>query len=297
MLNLYSVSRSESAVSGYSLTNSEKLSVLYHDIFDYPLSFAELIKWQVGKGIGGIKSSISITAKKGYYHVDSREGLIYKRQLRKRISAKKLKIAQKSAKILAMIPTVKMVAITGSLAMQNSTDDSDIDLLIVTKSETLWTTRLIVYTLLRATGYLLRKPRVKNERNALCLNIWLDEKDLVWKKADRNLYTAHEIAQIVPLVNKNKTYEMFLNENKWILNFWPNSVRISNMEHRIWKKNSKFNILNSIFSVVEKVLFWIQIKYMKPKMTREVATKTRALFHPQNWGEVVLSKLALYNEL
>ena len=52
------------------------------------------------------------------------------------------------------------------------------------------------------------------------------------------------------------------------------------------------NILDSIFLLVEKNCYWIQKKYMEKKITREIITKTRALFHPQDWGKVVMSRLS-----
>ena len=114
--------------------------------------------------------------------------------------------------------------------------------------------------------------------------MWLDESDLVWI-SPRNVYTAHEIGQIMPLVNKNGIYENFLEKNKWILKYWPNSVKIQNS--KVKSKNQAFDP-----GIIEKLAFWLQRRYMKSKMTREVITKTRAIFHPNDWGEVVLSRLS-----
>lgn len=289
MLNLYTPIVAK-IVEEEKFGDGEKLSVLYHNIFDYPLTFAELIRWSAGKSITGITD---ITSKNGYYFVEGREKLIYKRFLRKRVSLKKMGIAKKASKVLSLIPSVKMVAITGSLAMGNSTNESDIDLMIVTKKGSLWSTRILAYLLLYATRYTLRRPRTKSEQDALCLNMWLDESDLIFK--DHNLYTAHEIAQIVPLINKDKTYEKFLLKNKWVLKYWPNAVRISS-KHQVASSMRKQNpLLHATYYVLllfEKLAFFLQYQYMKPKITREVVTKTRALFHPQDWGKIVLSRLA-----
>ena len=283
MLNLYTYTPVVTKIiEEEKFSDGEKMAVLYHNLFDYPLSFAELIKWQEGKSITGITG---ITSKNGFYFLEGRESLIYQRLLRKRISTKKLEIALNATRLLKIIPTIKMIAVTGSLAMGNSTDESDIDLMIITSKNTLWITRLCVYCMLYAIRYKLRRPRVKNERDALCLNMWLDESDLVFRS--RNLYTAHEIAQIVPLVNKNKTYEKFLWKNKWILNWWPNSVRIRNPKPEI-RKVSSFALRASNF-----IAFRMQYFYMKSKITREVVTLTRALFHPQDWGKIVLDRLSI----
>jgi predicted nucleotidyltransferase len=265
------------------LNSNEKASVLYHDLFDYPLNLPDLIKWKSGKQLSKAQS-LNFTNKRGFYFLEGHEGLIYKKLLRKRISAKKMKIAQKASKILSFLPGVKMVAVTGSLAMENSSEESDIDLMVITKKGTLWTTRLLSYFVLSTMQFVLRRPFDKDQKDKLCLNIWLDESALSWSIKDRNLYTAHEIAQIVPLVNKEKTYEKFLWQNKWILDYWPNSVRIKNLKLRI--KNSSPGI-----NIIEKLAFELQYSYMKNKISREVVTPTRAVFHPRDWGKVVLSRL------
>lgn len=277
---------------GSNLTEGEKTSVYYHSLFDFPINTFELIKWRASDSIG-LDYPKQIIKKNDHYFVEGEEELIYKKLLRKKISAKKLAIARRASHLISFIPTIKMVAVTGSLAMENAADDSDIDLMMVTRRGTLWTTRLLTYCLLHATGYLLRKPRIKNERDALCLNMWLDESDLKWK--NKNIYSAHEIAQIKPLVNKNNTYEKFLSANRWILKYWPNSVRTSSKQQVASSMQKEKTLLHATFymllSIVEKFAYKFQYKHMRSKITREVITPTRALFHPQDWGKVVLKRL------
>ena len=249
-----------------SLTSSENITVKYHDIFDYKLTKAEAIKWQYKNfkvKVSGIKNK--------------------KRLLNEKYSKEKLILARKAAKVLAMIPTVKFVGITGALAMNNAGKDSDIDLMVITEANTLWLTRMSAYIFLKLSKYSIRKPKDREQANMLCINLWLDEQDLVWSKNDRNIYTAHEIAQVVPLVNKDETFEKFLHENMWVLNYWPKAVVIRKLKYKkILHKDSFF----------EELLFKLQYLYMKRKITREAVTLKRAVFHPNDWGKVVLNKLS-----
>lgn len=281
MTNLYTLI-AKNQPNRLELSEAEVSSVTYHDIFDYPLSFSELIKWKMGEGISFGSQRPMITDKNGYFFLDGRAGLIYKRLLRERISDKKLEIAKRVAKILRFVPSIRLIGITGSLAMNNSGEESDIDLLVITNRFTLWTTRLLVYIAIRAFGFDLRKPNERQQKNKLCLNMWLDEGDLVWPKDSRNIYTAHEIAQIKPLVNKDNIYEKLLYKNKWILKYWPNAVKI---------QKHKFRESRGRVSIIEWLAYKLQLVYMKPKITREIVTPTRAVFHPQDWGSVVLARL------
>lgn len=289
---LYTISVSKES-KNENLSEGEKISILYHDLFDFPLTFPELIKWKAGeKAAIPDFSGKNFISKNGFYFLEGKEGMIYKRALNKRVSAKKMAIAVKAAYILSLLPTVKMVAVTGSLAMENAGNESDIDLMIITGRGTLWMTRLI--SLIGLTGQ-IRRAGNSAQKDKLCLNIWMDETDLEWSKKDRNIYSAHEIGQIRPLINKDNTYEKFLEKNKWVLKYWPNSVRILKLKSGTSNKNPRFQILNSIFMMLEKFAYQLQLIYMKPKITREIVTPTRALFHPYNWGKVVLDRLKSFS--
>ena len=271
------------------LNKGPKASIAYHSIFNFLLARAELKKWEIGpKGLGEITNyKLQITNRQN----------LKTRKIREKISHQKLKIARRAAKLLGKIPTVKMMAVTGALAMKNATAESDIDLMIITKANTLWLTRFFVYLLLRIKNYDIRKPKQKTQKNKLCLNIWIDETALEWEKKDRNIYTAHEIAQIMPLVNKDRTYKRFLRANKWILDYWPKAISDTTIlrYNDIAKKKVRKHIIsqypNIIVSIIEKLAFKMQYLYMKPKITREVVTPHKALFHPRNWGKIVLDRL------
>ena len=275
---------SKKDLSERNLTSSEIFSVFYHDIFEYPLTFSELIKW-TSKNPPKIKANI--VYKNGFYLVERNNCLVYKREFRKRFSQKKVKIAEKVSKIISLVPTVRMVGISGSLAMKNAERESDIDIIIITKKGRLWTTRMVVYLILKLLGLPLRNPHSLKQKDRLCLNIWLDESDLEWSKKERNFYTAHEVLQIVPLVNKKMAYERFLQENKWAFDYWPNAV-----DSRLIKNNTLYTKLRNL-NPIESLAYKIQHSYMKSKITREVVKPTRAIFHPNNLSKKIIKRMLL----
>src|SRR3990167_2445182 len=90
MQNLYTTSMGSRAGQA-RLAAGEKFSIVYHNLFDFPLNFLEIIKWSPHRSFcdyGG--NVVKVAQKDGFYYLEGREGLIYKRTLRKRISAKKL---------------------------------------------------------------------------------------------------------------------------------------------------------------------------------------------------------------
>jgi len=91
------------------LSKTERYSLLYHNIFDYPLTFAEMVKWNASVNFVAKILNVPIEYREGYFFLKGRNGLIYKRVFRSRISDKKMEIAKKASRILSMIPSIKMV--------------------------------------------------------------------------------------------------------------------------------------------------------------------------------------------
>jgi hypothetical protein len=268
-----------------SLTPGAEGSILYHDIFDFPLTPGELIKWEVASEIYKREKKLAIEFRKGFYSLSKRSGVRLRRLLRSRASSVKKGIAQKASGLLRFIPSLKMVAITGALAMDNADEDADIDLLIITAEKTLWLTRLVTFFLLTIKRIPVRRFGDIRQKDKLCLNMWLDETNLAWPKKDRNIYTAHEIAQIMPLVNKDLYYERFLYQNRWIKRYWPNAARI------IKPGKKKKTVGLEFWNLFERPARLAQYWYMKGKITREVVSGGKAVFHPNDWGGIVVPKL------
>ncbi len=272
------------------LTSDKVFSLIYHSLFEYPLTTLEFIKWQPGKKIRNLKiSQVEYEYMNGFFYLKGSKGIVTSRMLRKRNSLKKIQIARKVSKLLKKIPFIKMVGLTGSLSMFNAKDSSDIDLMLITRKDRLWISRLITLILLSIYGFKVRRFKDKNEKNKICMNMWIDETNLVWPRKDRNFYTAHEIAQIIPLFDRQKTYQMFLNKNLWLKDFWPNSVKFEK-SRRIRKKKKS----DLIGKAVEKIAFSLQKFYMRNKMTREVINAKKAIFHPIDRSENINTRLMTF---
>lgn len=257
-------------------------ALVYHDLFDYPLTDEELAHWETP--IRCRKKYITLE-KNGFFYLRGRSKIVNQRIQRQRYAKQKLVIAKRATGLLQNIPSILFIGLTGSLSMNNTKKGSDIDFLIITKANTLWLTRLIAYLLLYIAKFKVRKSGERSERDKLCLNMWMDERDLIIAK--ENLYTAHELAQIVPLVNKNNTHEKLINKNRWLYDYWPRAAG-KVKENRIQRiRKQKFSLL----SLFENLAYRVQMRHMRGKVSREVITPTRAFFHPFDWGEKVLKEL------
>jgi len=286
-------------------------TLAYADIFDFPLKKDEIWRFLIinqkpktsakGRSSSGRKNQkhTSKTQKlirqgklgkrSGFYFLKGREKIVKLREKREEWSKEKLKIAKRVVSVLKIIPTVKMVAVTGALAMKNSEKEDDIDFLIVGQKEKLWITRFLT-TILVEIFARRRRPGDKNITNKICLNMFLDEEHFAVLRNKRDLFSAHEVVQLKSLWDKDKTYQKFLAANQWVKIFLPNTIiKTKNKKQKTkntYKKANKFilNLLSVICYLlsVENVLKHFQLWYMRNRRTTETISAGIICFHPQD---------------
>ncbi len=285
----------------------------YADIFDYPLRFEEIEKYLVERSsIGDLEEALTqmgadvkqISADGGYYCLLGREEIVELRKKRQVWSQPKLKKAERIASVLKFIPWIKLIGVTGALAMENSDEDDDIDLMIITSSKRLWLTRGLVVTFLRSTGQYRRANKIKDK---ICPNLMISEDTLEFH--DRDLFTAHEIVQMKPIYDRENIYQKFLQANEWFKDFLPNAYRHpepmakdlsrlpageAGMRGHLKQVERFFAPLRMTFSkpfsLLEALAYKLQLKYMKKKKTSETTTPSIIRFHPQDLRQKVLDE-------
>ncbi len=214
-----------------------------------------------------------------YYHLPGKKSLVARRVNRFKSSSPQLLRARSLSKKLSLIPFIKAIYLTGSLAMFNSESNSDIDFMIITKEGRLWTTRFILTAYTTFLG-LRRTPGSQKFAGKLCLNLYLTPDSYLLPTHKQSLYTAYELIQAVPVYDPEGTRTALLAANPWIKNFLANFTDPSRpgLEGQ--------NILPSrpglIGQVFEHLLFNLQYFYMRPKLTREYITINSAFFHPHD---------------
>jgi hypothetical protein len=273
-------------------------TLLYSDIFDYPLSKEEIWKFLISKNKEDKQSFLKylnlknnlFSHKNNFYFIKERIEIVKKRQEKEKYSLEKIKFAKKIIQKISRIPTVYFIGISGALAMKNSDKNDDIDLFVITAKGSVWTTRLIMVTALMFLK-VYRKRTEENVSNKICLNMLVDDSTLSFSKNRQDLYTAHEIAQILPVINKNKTYERFINSNIWITDFLPNAF---SQKQRI-PFVSKISFIDTIINrflripIIEFLIRNIQFRYMKKHITKETILNNFLAFHPFDYKTYVLN--------
>jgi hypothetical protein len=119
--------------------------------------------------------------------------------------------ALKYGRLLGSLPFVRMVALTGSLAVMNVSKNADFDYLLVTHPGRLWTARAFALLFGRLTRRL---------GHTICPNLIISENSLVWHQHD--LYSARELCQMIPMSGKD-VYRKLMKANGWVKEFLPNA--------------------------------------------------------------------------
>lgn len=263
-------------------------TLCYADVFDYPLTADELGKYLIN---GGTTSVLALSkalkrrlnlSKNGYFFLEGRSGLIEIRKKRERWVKEKMKIAKRIAWWLKLIPIIKMVAVTGALAMNNTKEEDDIDFLIVASSGWLWTTRLLATILVELVSN-RRRPGDKEFKNKICLNMFLDEDHLTVPENERDLFSAHEVAQMKALWTRGEMYEKFMWANRWVRKHLPNIKAQKNtlLLDKLSLVRYK-GILGCFWGFMEDLARRVQFCYMRPRRTNETISDGYIRFHPQD---------------
>ncbi len=120
--------------------------------------------------------------------------------------------AKKYKKIFQYLPWVQCICVCNSLAMNAASKKSDIDLFIITKTQRLWTTRIALTAILVLFGQ--RKTKYKHAWK-FCLSFFIsnDSLDISSIALDNDFYLEYWVETLIPIVNKNHTFENFINSN------------------------------------------------------------------------------------
>lgn len=283
--------------------NNEKAIVrtlLYSDIFDYPLSEEEVWKFLISnKDINKtvfdskIKKINSVVFRKnGFLHIEKNAAAVSKRINKFEESQIKLNLAHKIIKKLFIIPTVIFVGLSGNLSMMNAGKYDDIDLFVITRKDTVWITRLLLILCLKILGK-HRKRNDKKVADKFCLNMIVDEEKLSLSKNLRSLYTSHEIAQLKPVMQRGNTYKKFINSNKWIQSYMPNAYEeIKSQRVKEIEKNLFSDLLGDFlsFAFFENLVKLFQTTLIKRNLTKEIIEDKFIALHPKDYKNIILAQ-------
>jgi hypothetical protein len=216
-------------------------TIIYFDLFNFPVTAREVYYNLIGvqsvsftKVQNALKelSKNKLSEKEGFYFLPGRDEIIAKRKEHYLIAEKKFELALKNAKRLRRLPFVKAIFLANTLSYSNAKDSSDIDLVIITKKERIWTARFFCAGLMKL---LKQRPTQTDKKNKICLSFYLTEDNLNLEPyAYKNdIHFAFWAKQFFPLYDPEKLYHKFQQENQWASKLIPNYLKYKPNDRRV----------------------------------------------------------------
>ncbi|HWQ59662.1 MAG TPA: hypothetical protein VN420_00750 [Candidatus Fimivivens sp.] len=215
-----------------SLSGNILATIAYFDAFDLPLTSFQIWKHLIALDqdvtkpesvpLGDVVAVLDdpelrgrIASRDGFFFLPGREDTVSERIRSEKVAVAKLKRVRRLASVLRLLPFVRMIGITGSLAMKKGKSDSDWDFFVVVRAGRIFTGRTILTGFLQA---IRRRRHGMCIRDRACLNYFVTEDNLTIPTED--LFSANEYMCIIPLFGK-ETFLRFMLRNRWIARFKP----------------------------------------------------------------------------
>ncbi len=224
-------------------------TVLYADVFNFPLTTAELHHFLIHDhpvALTEIESALRessalkthLEQHGAYWVMTGRRDLLAMREAREAASERLWPLAQHYSVWLARLPFVRMVALTGALSVRNAAHgDDDLDYLLITAAGRVWLARAGAIALVRLA-------RLWGAQ--VCPNYVLSETALV--QHGRDIFLAHEVVQMVPLFGE-AYYGAFRQANGWTAQQMPNALGAFYAEAD--------QPLGGVWAAVKRMLEWL----------------------------------------
>jgi len=192
---------------------------LYYHIFRFPLILEEIRRYSsdAWKGSAELEQSLNelvereLIGRDGQYFFIADPDVVDERRKGEVRAQTILPRARRRSRFISGFPFVRAVAVSGTLSKGVMKPHDDLDFLVITEPGRLWICRFLLMCFKRV--FLL------NSHRNFCINYFIAADRLAIP--DRNLFTATEIAWLLPMVNPH-LYRDFVKQNSWVERFLPN---------------------------------------------------------------------------
>ena len=301
--------RNQAAQSPTNLERAIFNTIRYYDLFALPVTATQIWQCLVIAGVSlpehPALAEVEDTARTsfwlaertctqwGYWALAGKQYAITERLQRHVLAQDKWKITQKVLRKLAWVPFVRAMAGSGSLAMDNTGPDSDLDMFVIVRSGRIWTTRLLLLLALQLLG---RRRKYWNQKapDKMCLNHYITDSDLSIHPDIRNIYTAVQYATFVPVAGRRVISQFQQANSAWMRQYvsvpeMPDAVHAYNVRTPRWlqvvKRQVELLLLEPVGDGIESLARRLQLyvirRHHESGQPGRIALSARELaFHP-----------------
>jgi hypothetical protein len=290
-----------------TLSRSVLRTLLYFDIFSYPLNADEVLhflgmnsvsKTEVEQILQHLSKEKVLFHYQDFYGLQNSEDTV-NRRLKGNSEAKKiLPTAHRQAKLIYKFPFVRAVLASGSLSKNYMDEKSDLDFFVITSPGRLWIARMLIV--------LYKRIFLQNSFKYFCVNYFVDENHL--EIEEKNQFTATELATILPLYSAKHYHSLIEANNTWLKRFFPNfkprdTTNLMEAPKSFLLKNLLEISLNVVAKPVERLLMMLTLRRWRriygkaySQSDFDIAFKSKKYVsknHPRHYQQKIIE---LYNQ-
>lgn len=284
-----------------NLEKSVLATIVYYDVIERPLTRFEVFKYLINpvrnnqnqnkptlnKIIELLEKSAELNQfigqQNGFYFLKNRTDLVGQRLEKQKLSDQKWKKAKKIIRTLQAVPYLRVVIVSGSLALNNPRSESDIDLLIIAQQGRIWTCRALTTLFFGLIGKYRRGSLTKDR---FCPNHYLTDRSL--EITFRSLYNAQTYTHLTPVWQASPDlYSRFQETNQWLrdyLIFYPESQTGYLKEI---KSSRLFNLIRKIQEFILDSQLGNGLEFILKRIQQNRIKKDRLTYQPG--GRVVFN--------
>lgn len=265
-------------------------TIAYFSLFDFAPTLLEIHRWLL-RSSSTESNSITLSQIQEAINTDSRincsDGVYFLEKNKKDYSTlrkqkynyteEKWKHAKKFLPWLAILPGVQSIWFANSVAWCNAREHSDIDIVIISSPEKIWTSRFFTTALMKL---LRQRPHEQEHAKALCLSFYIDAEHLhleQYKIHDEDIHYAFWTTQMYPLYDhKNNflTFTEYKKKNTWVEKYFVHSPWLETINKREISLNSiqkLLKILCAPLRLFEPLYKKIQMRIMPSELLTQAA--------------------------
>ena len=282
------------------MLNDQILKTLeYFDVQDRPLTLLEIYKYllgpidqpvQLSDILRALENNLKdrVTSIEGFYCLTNHQEIIANRKANNFYSIPRMRLVKKYLPLAKYIPFIRAAGLSGSEALSTSKKGSDIDILLFTAPDRIWTARFFATAFYQLLGI---RRHGKYIENRFCLNHYIA--GIKHIQNDNNIYTAVEYASLISFFG-GSVISLFQEANlTWIKKYLPNFklFKHSASPKASLQKFIEFFLNGQVGNFVEYLLGKMQRRRIIAQ-SHIIIEPDELSFHPGSKGQQVLKRYA-----
>lgn len=286
-------------------------TLCWFSVFEMPLTRFEIWKWLLvpsrAYDLLEVDQTLSTSTwlshrlceTQGMYTLNTAPISVYLQERHRRFldASRKFYKLRRACAFFRTLPGVEAVAAANTLSWWHTTQQSDIDLYIITKPNRIWSSRFFLVLPFLIMGHRPHHAHDTPIRDPFCFSFFSTTNALqleTYKWNARDYYLAYWVKSLVPMFDRSNILTHVSTLNKWTDGMLPNArPRIEHPVHRSFrlpKLPIQWSMFEPVFRSLQRNRFPRILRELANKDTRVVITDETLKFHENDRREQFLQR-------